>query len=264
MLVYIRLQPTTMSFATRFNGALLCICISLLITIGLTSPTPDPDHENIDKRASFFAITGAPGSHQRLEIRTLLKNVPQWNLYILALKQVQGRPQNMLTSYYQMSGIHGRPFTTWDSVSFAPGQGGGYCTHDIGIFPTWHRPYLAMYEQVLYNEVQAIAKDPVFRNRAEYQSAASSFRIPYWDWAAPAQGGKVLPPAVGGGAYMILNLPNGTTTVKNPLYQYNFHPLSKNDLPNFPVRSIGTRKPHLLIIIVLGLAEYSSISDRQP
>ena len=230
-----------MKFAPRFDVAFLSICISLFITNGIASPTPDPDHENIGKRASFFAITGAPGVHQRLEIRTLLNNVPQWNLYILALRQVQGRPQNMLTSYYQMSGIHGRPFTTWDGVSFAPGQGGGYCTHDIGIFPTWHRPYIAMYEQVLYNEVQAIANDPVFRNHAEYKSAASSFRVPYWDWAAPAQGGKVLPPAVGGGAYMVLNLPNGSTTVRNPLFQYDFHPVSQNDLPNFPVRRFSMR-----------------------
>ena len=134
-----------------------------------------------------------------------------------------------------MSGIHGRPFTKWDSVAFAPGQSGGYCTHDIGIFPTWHRPYIALYEQVLYNQVQVIAKDPVFRNRAEYKSAASSFRVPYWDWAAPAQGGKVLPAAVGGGAFVNLNLPNGSTTVKNPLYQYTFHPVNKNDMPNYPV-----------------------------
>ena len=225
-----------MSLFTRLNTALLCIYFSLFFTISLSSPTPDPDHDHVDKRASFFAITGAPGKQQRLEIRQMQKNQPQFNLYILALRQFQRKPQNQLTSYYQISGIHGRPFTTWDSVSFAPGRGGGYCTHDIGIFPTWHRPYIALYEQVLYNEVQSIARDPVFRNRPEYQSAASSFRVPYWDWAAPAQGGKILPPSIGGSAFMVLPLPNGTTTVKNPLYQYNFHPVNRNDIPDAPVR----------------------------
>ena len=48
------------------------------------------------------------------------------------------------------AGIHGRPFIAWDGVNPAtPGAGDsatGYCTHGNTLFPTWHRPYLALFE----------------------------------------------------------------------------------------------------------------------
>jgi hypothetical protein len=45
-------------------------------------------------------------------------------------------------------GIHGRPYTAWDSVTGPGGytQATGYCTHNSILFPTWHRPYLALFE----------------------------------------------------------------------------------------------------------------------
>lgn len=42
--------------------------------------------------------------------------------------------------------IHGLPAINWDNID-GPGQGetglndGGYCTHGLLSFPTWHRPY---------------------------------------------------------------------------------------------------------------------------
>lgn len=41
-------------------------------------------------------------------------------------------------------GIHGRPFVAWDGVN-GPFKT-GYCTHGSILFPTWHRPYLALFE----------------------------------------------------------------------------------------------------------------------
>ncbi len=41
-------------------------------------------------------------------------------------------------------GIHGRPFVAWDGVN-GPYEK-GYCTHSSILFPTWHRPYLALFE----------------------------------------------------------------------------------------------------------------------
>jgi tyrosinase len=69
-------------------------------------------------------------------------------------------------SYFQVAGIHGRPFILWNGVSQVPGSGwGGYCNHSkcrnhnsklallshindpaSVLFLTWHRPYLALYE----------------------------------------------------------------------------------------------------------------------
>lgn len=44
------------------------------------------------------------------------------------------------------SGIHGRPFQSWDDVNGSGNPNTGYCTHGSVLFPTWHRPYLAVYE----------------------------------------------------------------------------------------------------------------------
>lgn len=39
------------------------------------------------------------------------------------------------------------PFTTWNGVEPLPGtERSGYCTHSSVLFPTWHRPYLALFE----------------------------------------------------------------------------------------------------------------------
>jgi hypothetical protein len=44
-------------------------------------------------------------------------------------------------------GIHGVPFVTWNGVGPAAGASmSGYCPHSSVLFPTWHRPYLALYE----------------------------------------------------------------------------------------------------------------------
>jgi hypothetical protein len=45
-------------------------------------------------------------------------------------------------------GIHGQPLVPWDeqSVSKTPGILNGYCTHNSILFPTWHRPYLLLFE----------------------------------------------------------------------------------------------------------------------
>ena len=133
---------------------------------------------------SSFAITGvqtgpspADGSVPlRLEIHELQKNADLWNLYLLGLDRLQSVDQSRLLSYYQLSGIklpclilsfgvdsrpigairvtdelsagiHGRPYVAWDKVGpAANGWSNGYCTHTSNLFPTWHRPYLALYE----------------------------------------------------------------------------------------------------------------------
>ena len=51
-------------------------------------------------------------------------------------------------------GIHGLPSAAWDGVegnnNIDPKTKkptvGNYCTHGTILFPTWHRPYLAMLE----------------------------------------------------------------------------------------------------------------------
>ena len=217
---------------------LFLVCLCLFSSIGYGVPVQDQE-EPLEKRA-FYAITGlkSGGTHQRLEIRQLQRNTAQWNLYLLALNRFKGMSQSDKLSYYQVSGIHGRPFVPWDNVAFNPGKSGGYCTHDIVLFPTWHRPYIALYEQILYNIVQQVAAE-MTQQKATYVAAAKTLRVPYWDWAAPRQNGAVYPSifkgdVVNGVSYLTINMPNGPMRIRNPLYAYTFHPLSSSDLPNSP------------------------------
>ena len=46
-----------------------------------------------------------------------------------------------------VTGIHGKPPIPWDNVKgISDPAFGGYCTHGSVIFPTWHRPYVVLYE----------------------------------------------------------------------------------------------------------------------
>jgi tyrosinase len=119
----------------------------------------------------------------------------------------------------------GRPYRSWDGVGGSFQR--GYCTHGSTIFPTWHRPYLALYEQLLWNNTQTIAKQYPSSNRATYQAAADSFRIPYWDWASSA----TIPSALTSSS-LTINTPTGSRTITNPLFRYVFRPTVGP--PDFP------------------------------
>jgi tyrosinase len=43
-------------------------------------------------------------------------------------------------------GIHGLPLVHWDEQTEPQRRGVGYCTHGSVLFPTWHRPYVLLYE----------------------------------------------------------------------------------------------------------------------
>ena len=60
---------------------------------------------------------------------------------------MQKDDQEDVVSAFQIGGIHGLPYTPWDGVQPTPGWAwGGYCTHGSVLFPTWHRPYMMLYE----------------------------------------------------------------------------------------------------------------------
>ncbi|KAL2358572.1 common central domain of tyrosinase-domain-containing protein [Cryomyces antarcticus] len=185
------------------------------------------------RQASTFSITGVQdwGVQPRLEIRQLQKNADQWNLYLLGLKRMQEVDHNNKLSYYQIAGIHGRPYIAWDGVQAATNAGGGYCAHVSNLFPTWHRPYLALYEQVLYSNIISVVNEfPTGAQRQRYASAAITFRAPYWDWAAAPPAGQSVYPASLSDPTVQVTMPNGTTTIKNPLFAYTFNPLVPQDM----------------------------------
>ena len=103
----------------------------------------------------------------RREIRDVRTDPYSWNLLILALDMMAWTSQDDPLSYYQISGglvpqrpsclsfgpvnilagIHGVPIVPYNGVQAVPGgEKAGYCTHSGVLFPTWHRPYLALME----------------------------------------------------------------------------------------------------------------------
>jgi tyrosinase len=168
----------------------------------------------------------------RLEIRQLQQNADQWNLYLLGLDAFKKIDETSDLSYYGVCGIHGRPYRPWGGVAGDNDvQGGwqGYCTHTSILFGPWHRPFLALFEQLLYGIIQGIASQFPDDTRARYQAAASTFRIPYWDWAATPDSNDYFPNAVGGSQTVDVITPtsNGQAVpMANPLYSTTFTPLN--------------------------------------
>ncbi|KAK0283610.1 hypothetical protein LTR35_006069 [Friedmanniomyces endolithicus] len=185
------------------------------------------------RQSSFEVVSGiqAFGIQPRLEIRQLEQNVDQWNIYLLGLARFQATNQSDKLSYYQIAGIHGRPYSSWDGAGPAPDvYSPGYCAHVSNVFLTWHRPYLLLFEQTLYQHiVDAVNEFPAGAVRQRYASVALSFRLPFWDWAAtPPPGQSVYPTSVTS-PNVTVTTPNGTATIGNPLYAYNFHPVTHSD-----------------------------------
>ncbi|GAB7324456.1 hypothetical protein MBLNU13_g08380t2 [Cladosporium sp. NU13] len=181
----------------------------------------------------YTVVTGiqGTGTQPRLEIRQLEKNPDHWNIYLLGMNRFMRSNQSEKLSYYQVAGIHGRPYVPWDGVGPAPGvDHPGYCAHLSQLFLPWHRPYLALYEQTLYSHIVAAVNEfPAGATRNRYAQAALSWRHPYWDWAAqPPDGTSVMPSSMTTPTVNVI-MPNGTTEIPNPLYAYRFHPVSMGD-----------------------------------
>ncbi|KAK0108702.1 hypothetical protein ONS95_003493 [Cadophora gregata] len=242
------------SFWTSF--AFICALLPIPAFAPSSSRQPYPSYDygadppRLPKRqtSEFFPITGVhTGSGingslpLRIEVRELEKDPVAWTLYILGLDLLQYTPQSDMLSWYQIAGIHGRPFVPFDNVQPKPGnEQNGYCTHVSILFPTWHRPYLALFEQALHEKVQMIAAQyPVGPVRDQYMAAAANFRIPYWDWAANSTGGNTILPNSVISPSIVINGPAGVQTIANPLYSYSFKPLDPAQLPDRPFNQLS-------------------------
>lgn len=145
-------------------------------------------------------------------------NGPAWDLYIQALAAFQAVPENDQKSYFQVVGIHGLPFVSWNGVgNVQGGANGGYCPHNEVLFSTWHRPFLALFEQILVGHAQTIANQYTGSQKAKYVAAANTLRIPYWDWARDPK-----LPASTTWETISVNTPTGRKTIRNPLFSYKF------------------------------------------
>ncbi|KAG5175355.1 hypothetical protein JKP88DRAFT_250260 [Tribonema minus] len=101
-------------------------------------------------------IEGPP--QRRREIRDLENDPTCKTLLVRGLQRFQNLPPSSVTSFFQAAAIHGLPYVPFDNVNpiqweqGEPGQDvalfGGYCHHGTQLFPTWHRPYLMMFEKL--------------------------------------------------------------------------------------------------------------------
>ena len=103
----------------------------------------------------------------------------------------------------------------------------GYCTHVSNLFLPWHRPYLAVYEQILVQNAVDIANEFQGSDQQRYRDAAATLRIPYWDWAAPQNGGNIVPDVLVQNQISV-NTPSGQRNIDNPLYSYKFTKATQN------------------------------------
>lgn len=165
---------------------------------------------------------GVPTTPPRLDIVDLIKDEKLWSLYIQALILLQETRVEDDLSWFAVSCIHGWPMDReWQNAG--PKQEKyGYCTHSDTRFPTWHRPYIALYEQALQRAAVDVASK-YETDRDDWGQAAYTLRSPYWDWANPE---SYLPPpqVYDYKNYQTLNIttPGGKKDLPNPLLAYKF------------------------------------------
>ncbi|OCL09390.1 Di-copper centre-containing protein [Glonium stellatum] len=182
-----------------------------------------------------YPITGIPlipgeGLPLRQEITAWYNNDAnkyQISLFMQALTIFKKVPVDQLLSFFQIAGIHCYPLVGWDGEKGVPEPGKptdpfpGYCAHNRVTFPTWHRPYMLLYEQVLYSIMGDIITSWNLSGAEEktWRTAASQFRLPYWDWARKQDYWKNFAiPQVCTLDYIDVTLPGGQKkSIPNPL-----------------------------------------------
>ncbi|KAF7324006.1 Photo-regulated tyrosinase [Mycena kentingensis (nom. inval.)] len=161
----------------------------------------------------------------RIEINQFILNEVHFSLFVQALDGIYSDAQGSLTSFFQLAGIHGLPYVQWNqsggSNVVANSAWPGYCMHGTTLFPTWHRPFVALFEQVIQQRAATIAQTYVPAWQQAYMTGAASLRLPYWDWAA-----NIMPPdAIIASTTVTIRKPDGFThSVPNPFLAYTFNP----------------------------------------
>ncbi|KAF1920346.1 common central domain of tyrosinase-domain-containing protein [Ampelomyces quisqualis] len=184
-------------------------------------------------------------SYPRLEIRQLKNNADQWNLYLLGMERFMAKDKGDTLSFYQIAGLHGRPFTTWNKFPTPLLNQAGFCPHGTTIFGSWHRPYLAMYEQAWYLAVTEVINGFPSNQQQRWRNAASTLRMPYWDWAQDPGNGQPTVPTTIRDPQVTVTKPQGQVQIANPLYSYTWGKSLPNEMGGGPWNSWPTtlRRP---------------------
>ncbi|CAE7113231.1 unnamed protein product [Rhizoctonia solani] len=111
--------------------------------------------------------------------------------------------QPTAASFHEIGGIHGMPYVPWlgdpdEGRQTIRGPWLGYCNHRSILFPTWHRPYLMVLEQIISDVAIGIAGEIAVSGVStdeskDWMEAAEELRLPFWDWTAPSTGQSGFP-----------------------------------------------------------------------
>ncbi|TGZ77648.1 Di-copper centre-containing protein, partial [Ascodesmis nigricans] len=165
-------------------------------------------------------VTGATnGVYPRHSLRTWQQQDPDgFNICIQAWQGVMNVTETDPYSWYEIAGIHGAPFKSWGEPNPRDPPEIGYCSHASGLFPTWHRIYVALLEQRLLVHAQRIASRFTGPDSRRYRDAGERCRISYWDWSET----DVLPSVITT-PRITVTTPDGPNEIANPLYSYRFY-----------------------------------------
>jgi tyrosinase len=200
----------------------------------------------LQERANNVAIVGVTGTvAPRLEIRDLKKNADQWNLYLLGMERFKAKAKTDRLSYYQVVGVHGRPYVTWNNFPTPLLNVAGFCPHAQTLFGSWHRPYLALYEQAWYQSVQEVIATFPSSQQQRWKNAASTLRMPYYDWAKFPGSGQPAVPTMIRDATVTVTKPSGQVTIPNPIYSYTWGSSLPSEMGGGPWSNFATtlRRP---------------------
>ncbi|OQO13244.1 hypothetical protein B0A48_01472 [Cryoendolithus antarcticus] len=205
----------------------ICAFAAAASAFPTTLPTQHTSPAKRQDGGSFIHVTGVEGAvGWRQEIFTLKSDADAWNVYMLALERFKDMPASDPLSWYQIAGIHGQPYVAWDSVGPCDNCTlSGYCTHQSTLFPTWHRPYLALFEQSLINNAYEVANEFEGGQKDRYLNRASVLRMPFWDWAQNPADENDYFPSLFRDEFITVTKPQGDVQIENPLLRYHF----KND-----------------------------------
>ncbi|KAF2026721.1 Di-copper centre-containing protein [Setomelanomma holmii] len=154
--------------------------------------------------------------------QTLRNNGDQWNLYLLGMERFMAKSKDDRLGYYQVAGIHGRPFVTWNGFPTPLVNQAGFCPHAQTLFGSWHRPYLAIFEQAWYLAVTEVINDFPSNQQQRWKNAAATLRMPYWDWAQDPGSNNPTVPTLIRDQTVSVTKPSGTVSIPNPLYSYSW------------------------------------------
>jgi tyrosinase len=171
--------------------------------------------------ASNGDCNGGSSAAPRLEIRDLAANSDAWNLYLLGMERFMSKDKREVMSFYQVSGVHGRPFVSWNNFPSPLVNQAGFCPHGMTLFGSWHRPYLAAYEQAWYKCVLEVIQEFPSNQQARLRSVASTLRMPFWDYARDPGSGPAVPTQIRD-KQVTVTKPQGRVTIHNPLYSYSW------------------------------------------